>query len=133
MPLRTAWALGLTVVVAGLGAAGCGGSDREALHPDPDAEQPREVSDGPGSPADSDGAGLDDTSQKSKSRPPVSCGSLTCSADEYCEIKCTCCGVRIPDPAEASGSYSCLPLPPECATTSEGVCGGQRTQEIPCA
>lgn len=129
-----------TVLLAVLVAAGCGGSDRDAQYPDANTRGPsqaHEVSDNPvdsheGSPDDGDTTRADDSSE-SGSRAPVPCGNLTCGADEYCEVKCTCCGTRIPDPSEASGSYSCLPLPPECATTSEGLCGGNRTKQIPCA
>lgn len=129
------------VLIALVGAAGCGGADRNVLPPNPNAQEPspaREASELPAGteegPQDSGGGDrVDDASREGSGREPVPCGNLTCGADEYCEIKCTCCGTRVPDPSEASASYSCLPLPPECATTSDGLCGGNRTQEVPCA
>jgi hypothetical protein len=65
-------------------------------------------------------------------REEVACGETTCSADEYCELRCTCCGVRVPDPGEASGTATCLPLPDSCRTGNGPECQ-QRTVEIPCA
>jgi hypothetical protein len=68
----------------------------------------------------------------STTRDEVTCGDKTCSADEYCELRCTCCGVRVPEPGEASGTATCLPLPDSCKTGDGPECQ-QRTVEIPCA
>jgi hypothetical protein len=65
-------------------------------------------------------------------RGDVSCGSATCGPDEYCEERCTCCGAYIPDPSQASGTSTCLPLPDSCKTGNGPECQ-QRTVSIPCA
>ena len=65
-------------------------------------------------------------------RAPVSCGADTCGPDEYCEERCTCCGMRVPDPGEASGTATCIPLPDSCRGVSSPECD-QRTVAIPCA
>jgi hypothetical protein len=114
--------VGLVMLLASIAGAGCGGPDRNARSPASDPQRPSPAHEAPAEPAD-----------KSNGRAPVACGKLTCGADQYCEIKCTCCGMRIADPSEASASYACLPLPPECASTSDGPCGGKRITEVPCA
>ncbi len=64
-------------------------------------------------------------------RGEIPCGDHTCGPDEYCENRCLCCGAYLPDPAQASGSSTCLPLPASCATADGPEC--QRTVDIPCA
>jgi hypothetical protein len=120
---------GLTVLVVVVGTAGCAGTEREVRSPAPTGEAPFDTHDGSAGPTDRHQNSPDESS----ARAPVPCGNLTCGADEYCEIKCTCCGTRIADPSESSASYSCLPLPGECAANSDGLCGGNRTQQVPCA
>jgi hypothetical protein len=66
------------------------------------------------------------------SRPDVGCGQLTCGPDEYCEVLCTCCGMRLPEPGEATASFSCKPLPDSCKTGDGPECQ-QRTVNEPCA
>lgn len=65
----------------------------------------------------------------------VKCGAQTCAADEYCEIRCTCCGMRLPDPSEASATYACKKLPASCAagsgSSSPDECA--RVVQVPCA
>jgi hypothetical protein len=68
----------------------------------------------------------------SPARAPVPCGARTCGPDEYCESKCTCCGIRIPDPSQASGTLTCKPLPPSCHGANGPECQ-QRKVEMPCA
>ena len=65
-------------------------------------------------------------------RDEVACGDKSCGPDEYCELRCTCCGMRLPDPGEASGTATCLPLPDSCRTADGPECQ-QRTVEVPCA
>lgn len=65
-------------------------------------------------------------------RTDVACGPHTCGPDEYCEIRCTCCGAYIPDPAQASAEYLCQPLPDVCRTADPPECR-QRTVHTPCA
>ena len=65
-------------------------------------------------------------------RAPVPCGAQTCGPDEYCESRCTCCGMRVPDPSEASGVQRCLPLPDSCKTGNGPECQ-QREVDVPCA
>jgi hypothetical protein len=66
-------------------------------------------------------------------RAPVTCGAATCGVDEYCEERCTCCGMRVPDPSEASGTAVCKPLPDSCKNGGDGPECQQRTVAIPCA
>lgn len=136
-------ALGMRVltIVTAVSAVGCGAADREVRSTAANVQDPsqaHQASDArvgapEGSSSGIDGGALEDTARASSGRGPVPCGKSTCGPDEYCVIKCTCCGARIANPAQASASYSCLPLPAECASTLDGVCGGNRTQEIPCA
>ena len=65
-------------------------------------------------------------------RAPVQCGASSCGPDEYCEQKCTCCGMRIADPSQASGTSTCKPLPASCQHANGPECQ-QRTVAIPCA
>jgi hypothetical protein len=79
-------------------------------------------------------------------RMPISCGSMTCGADEICVVQCTCCGV--PTDMAPSADYRCEPIPPGCVGdadpcmcgqihcdfSSSGSCpGDQRMLECPCA
>ena len=66
------------------------------------------------------------------SRAPVTCGATTCGPDEYCENRCTCCGMRPAEPTESSGTSTCVPLPASCHGISSPECD-QRTVDIPCA
>jgi hypothetical protein len=91
---------------------GCGGSQSAGTSP-------------PGSPPGSPPAAT-------TTRQPVTCGAATCGVDEYCEQKCTCCGAYIPDPSQASGTSTCLPLPPACHGSDAPECM-QREVAIPCA
>jgi hypothetical protein len=65
-------------------------------------------------------------------RAPVTCGAGTCGPDEYCENKCTCCGMRIADPSQARGTQTCKPLPAVCHGANPPECQ-QRTVDVPCA
>jgi len=69
---------------------------------------------------------------------PVTCGAKTCGANEYCEIRCTCCGAMI-DPSRASAEYTCQPLPASCTKHFcgcgvGGLCNEKaRSVSLPCA
>lgn len=65
-------------------------------------------------------------------RAPVPCGATTCGPDEYCESRCTCCGMRVADPSQASGTQTCKPLPASCHGADGPECR-QRTVDVPCA
>lgn len=72
---------------------------------------------------------------------PLSCGSATCGARQYCEVRCTCCGVPTDQPPSAD--YTCRPIPAGCsaddlcgcpALTGQGACDpSARAIDIPCA
>ena len=73
----------------------------------------------------------------------VPCGPKTCSATEYCEIQCTCCGVPTFDGGpQPSASYTCKPIPAGCSgarfcdcdsAVRSHQCEPSRTVSIPCA
>jgi hypothetical protein len=118
----------LTWLVLVLGViTGCGGASVEPATPpgagERDVATEDEAQDREG---DSATAPLD----------PVTCGDATCGPDQYCEVRCTCCGAR--DPGTGGGSFeqSCEPIPAGCATgepvPNDAVCR-QRTVHIPCA
>lgn len=73
-------------------------------------------------------------------RGPVACGNMTCGADEYCEVECTCCGTDAGLPA--SSTVECRPIPDACTgalcdcpeVSQRGLCDSStRTLNIPCA
>jgi hypothetical protein len=88
-------------------------------NPSPAPEKPRNV-------------GTDVDAGVPATRPDVSCGTLTCGPDEYCEVRCTCCGMREPMPGEGGAEYFCNPLPDTCKTGNGPECQ-QRTVNSPCA
>jgi hypothetical protein len=106
--------------------AGCGGAKVEPA--------------GPVGPGDHDVAQDDAVDREGDSatppRAPVVCGNATCGPDQYCEVRCTCCGARVAGPGEGSAELSCQPIPAGCATggpvSNDAVCT-ERTVHIPCA
>lgn len=86
---------------------------------------------GTGGSSTSTGTG-DQSATPAARREPVQCGSATCGPDEYCDVQCTCCGIRPPVGVEASGTSRCLPLPAACASDPAADCG-PRVVQHPCA
>ncbi|MFO0560829.1 MAG: hypothetical protein U0269_22620 [Polyangiales bacterium] len=75
----------------------------------------------------------------------VSCGSTSCGANEYCEDRCTCCGIAPPPDSglQPSSQRTCRPIPAGCSAADlcscsdlrgAGICDSpRRTVMIPCA
>lgn len=80
----------------------------------------------------------------SSSAPPIAgpaCGGKTCAPNEYCEIRCTCCGTMVGK--GTSADYTCKPIPAGCSAASlcacasvasAGLCSDRdRSINVPCA
>ena len=105
---------GAVALLAALALSGCGG-------------------DGP--------AGAADAAPTPDARAPLSCGGDTCGDQQYCEVKCTCCGV--PSDQAPSADYTCRQIPAGCSAddlcacpelSGQGACDpAARAIDIPCA
>lgn len=85
----------------------------------------------------------DDSSDMADAEPEeIPCGELTCSPNQYCFVRCTCCGADTGQPPSAD--YECRDIPTSClgaplcdcdqVNDGGGWCDENgRTYELPCA
>jgi hypothetical protein len=67
------------------------------------------------------------------SRAPVACGTAMCGPDQYCEVRCTCCGSRVPIHPIHRRTHLLSPLEARCSDPSAASDPGctERTVHIP--